>query len=169
MRLEKGGAKEVCAVHDVMAHAGQGSEEHVRRQRVLALTGWSAEVLAPEHAQRAHGDTVDTTTAVLRCAMCDARAGLWNFVPGMAVVGRMGLAHAAGLHRRSCLAWFKGIARACFTLAWSMHPALLPECIIDSPHLPAAILPVVCIWHAIMLDQREWSFAVAHNMMAAET
>ena len=29
-------------------YAGQGIDEHERRQRLLALTGWSAEVLKPE-------------------------------------------------------------------------------------------------------------------------
>ena len=78
-------------------HADQGSEEHDRRQRLLALTGWSAEVLAPEQAQRAQRGTVDATTAVLRCAMCDARAGLWNFVPGMAVMSQKGSVRAPGM------------------------------------------------------------------------
>ena len=53
-------------------------------------------MLAPEQAQHAQSATVDATTAVLRCAMCDARAGLWNFVPGMAVMNQKGSVHATG-------------------------------------------------------------------------
>ena len=78
-------------------HAGQGSEEHIRRQRLLALTGWSAEALKPDQAQGADVSTVQATTAALRCAMCDARVGLWNLVPEMAVVRQGGTSnHAAG-------------------------------------------------------------------------
>ena len=86
-------------------HAGQGSDEHLRRQRLLALTGWSAEVLKPEQAQGADSNRVDATTAALRCAMCDARAGLWNLVPGMAVINQSSLKYAQGLslyHTPSC-------------------------------------------------------------------
>lgn len=74
--------------HGLGMHAGHGSEEHERRQRLLALTGWSAEVLKPEEA-RAAGSSgpVRATCAALRCAMCDARAGLWNFLPEMAAAG----------------------------------------------------------------------------------
>ena len=78
-------------------HAGQGSEEHIRRQRLLALTGWSAEPLKHDQAQGADVSTVQATTAALRCAMCDARVGLWNLVPEMAIVRQGGtLNHAAG-------------------------------------------------------------------------
>ena len=83
-------------------HAGQGSEEHVRRQLLLALMGWSAEVLAPEQAQHAQRGTVDAATAALRCAMCDARAGLWNYVPEMAVTSQKKSVHAPGLHPSAC-------------------------------------------------------------------
>ncbi len=73
----------------------------MRRQRLLALTGWSAESLAPEQAQHAQNGTVDATTAVLRCVMCDARAGLWNFVPAMVAISQKGSAQATG--RQLCV------------------------------------------------------------------
>lgn len=103
-------------------HAGQGSEEHVRRQRLLALTGWSAEVLAPEKAQQSQSGTVDAATAALRCAMCDARAGLWNFVPGMAAPSQKSPVHAPGLPSSMCQCEGRpalampSIAIACFVL-----------------------------------------------------
>jgi hypothetical protein len=84
-------------MHQPVTHAGQGSEEHIRRQRLLALTGWSAEALNPNQAQSTDVSTLQATTAVLRCAMCDARVGLWNLVPEMAVVTQNGGSnHAAG-------------------------------------------------------------------------
>ena len=83
-------------------YAGQGSEEHTRQQRLLALTGWSAEVLAPDQAQNGQSGTVDATTAVLRCVMCDARAGLWNFVPAMAAIGQKSSARATGMQPCIC-------------------------------------------------------------------
>ena len=66
------------------AYAGQGTDEHERRQRLLALTGWSAEVLKPDQAAIAASSGIRATAAALRCTMCNARVGLWNFVPEMA-------------------------------------------------------------------------------------
>ena len=68
-------------------YAGQGIDEHERRQRLLALTGWSAEVLKPDQAQSAPGSSIRATAAALRCTMCNARVGLWNFVPEMTMAG----------------------------------------------------------------------------------
>ena len=65
-------------------YAGKGTDEHERRQRLLALTGWSAEVLKPNQATSPSGSGIKATTAALRCTMCNARVGLWNFVPEMA-------------------------------------------------------------------------------------
>ena len=66
------------------AYAGQGTDEHERRQRLLALTGWSAEALKPDQAAKAASSGIRATAAALRCTMCNARVGLWNFVPEMA-------------------------------------------------------------------------------------
>ena len=66
-------------------YAGQGTDEHERRQRLLALTGWSAEVLKPDQVASAASSGIKATAAALRCTMCNARVGLWNFVPEMAL------------------------------------------------------------------------------------
>ncbi len=88
------------------------------RQRLLALTGWSAEVLAPDQAQHAESGTVDATTAVLRCVMCDARAGLWNFVPAMVAISRKSSTQATG--RQPCNCWVQEGSSPAFLKALSV-------------------------------------------------
>ena len=98
---ESGMRESGCCVY-----AGQGTDEHERRQRLLALTGWSAEVLKPDQAANAASSGIKATAAALRCTMCNARVGLWNFVPEMAMASVSKA--AAGASRSSIRISFEG-------------------------------------------------------------
>ena len=88
-------------------YAGQGTDEHERRQRLLALTGWSAEVLKPDQAGKVASSGIKATAAALRCTMCNARVGLWNFVPEMALASPAKA--AAGVPWSSSYTKFSGV------------------------------------------------------------
>ena len=78
----------------ISPHApGHGTPEFLRRQRLLALCGWGVQQL------RAHGaagpgsgpdpssspaSTTPAADAALVCALCGAKAGMWQFVPRVA-------------------------------------------------------------------------------------
>lgn len=84
-----------CAVCQCLARtAGHGSAQFLHRQRLLALCGWSVQRLRPQAAAAAAGPGTDPTPnsagitpaadAAIACALCGAKAGLWQFVPRMA-------------------------------------------------------------------------------------
>ena len=70
-----------------MQFAGKGSPGFEARARVLAVCGWSLHVMPPiGSAQLSRWDGrkaggADPHSAVLCCATCGVRAGVWSFLP----------------------------------------------------------------------------------------
>ncbi len=102
--------------------AGHGTPEFLRCGRLLALCGWGVQQLRPPRpvsaaAEPARGAgrprLAHAADAAIACALCGAKAGLWQFVPRAAPVSDV-----AGVRpRRSALA-----AARCPGAAVSQHP-----------------------------------------------
>ena len=111
-------AASVLMKHFLPHGPGHGTPEFLRRQRLLALCGWGVQQL------RAHGaagpgsgpdpssspaSTTPAADAALVCALCGAKAGMWQFVPRVAAAcsslsgaGVIGLWPACGSPWRTC-------------------------------------------------------------------
>jgi len=70
--------------------AGHGTPEFLRCGRLLALCGWGVQQLRPPRpvsaaAEPARGAgrprLAHAADAAIACALCGAKAGLWQFVP----------------------------------------------------------------------------------------
>lgn len=87
-----------CSVSVLMTnfspHApGHGTPEFLRRQRLLALCGWGVQQLRTRAAagpgsgpepSPGPASTTPAADAALTCALCGAKAGMWQFVPRVA-------------------------------------------------------------------------------------
>lgn len=125
----------------------------MRRQRFLALCGWSMSLIRPgssgsstrgvsppgrSNGAAADDGIVDATHAALQCDMCNARAGLWDFVPEMAAApmpnqAAGGLPTCAlplsvlllsSLHHHDSQNWLACEVPACAVLHGLQHPML---------------------------------------------
>jgi len=103
--------------------AGHGTPEFLRCGRLLALCGWGVQQLRPPRpvsaaAEPARGAgrprLAHAADAAIACALCGAKAGLWQFVPRAAPVSDV----AGARPRRSALA-----AAPCPGAAVSQHPS----------------------------------------------
>ena len=72
---------------------GHGTTEFLRRQRLLALCGWGVQQLRARGAAApgsgpdpgpSPASTTPAADAALVCALCGAKAGMWQFVPRVA-------------------------------------------------------------------------------------
>lgn len=100
----------------IQGNAVYKKDKYLQRLRIIALCGWSLEVLSPNPTASHHG-TIGPESSALVCGLCGAKAGLWMFFPNCkpqakATPGQGGQRFAASLKiaSQSVSTWSQNIA-----------------------------------------------------------